>query len=475
MSARARFIIHSIILTLLFSSAGVRAATTAQINTAWTNGLAWLFQNQKGDGRWTAISGLEMQSTSAVLEAYLNAGIMRGNSYNAAVAKLANGHPASIDGKARQVATLRRAAYDVSGYVGQLQAGDNFHKAWGSLPGYDSSPADTALALSVLLDALGPSYTSQDAATVLCSALLPTQQGTGGWSYASLGASLPATAAKASILPTAYTILLLKKINATRFTGVTCNGTSYTLATVINNAVNFLVTQQNATDHGFGDDGTSGALETALASLAIAAVNPTHAALGPAQDYLISSQQTSGAWANDPLQTALVLQSFPAPAPALTFSGNDGIPDVVKIKLGITTVADGRRLLPGNGQSVGGVTTSKMLANATPNQAFRYTLTASSGTGPFTFTLLTGSLPDGLTLASNGLISGTPTTVGSFNFTYQIVDSQYLVTAVAGNILIGVDDSDVPTLPPWGLIVMAGLLLSSMVVLDRRRNNGYYH
>lgn len=445
------------------------AATPAQIDQARVQGLAWLMTHQKGDGSWTGAAGLEVQSTSAVLEAFMNAGIQRGNSYNAALSMLANAQPASIDGKSRQIATLKRAGSDVSQLASQLQASGNYYKAWGALPGYGSSPADTALALNILLDAIS-GYSVNDAASAVCAAILPAQQANGGWSYISKGASMPASSSSASILPTAYTVLLLQKVNATLFTGVTCNSTGYTLSTAINNGISFLVSKQSATDHGFGDNGSSGVLETALAYKAIYAVNPAHSALVPAQDYLIG-QQSNGAWGNDPLQTALALQTFPVTT--LADTSQDGIPDVVKTALNINNGTDGRNLLPGNGQSVAGVTSSLLVASAVLNQAFNLTVTGSGGTGPYTFSVLTGSLPDGLTLAQTGTISGTPTTAGPFNFTYQVRDSLNATATVAGQIAVNVppvtNDTDVPTLPEWGAILMGGLLLVSMAVADRRR------
>jgi sugar lactone lactonase YvrE len=55
--------------------------------------------------------------------------------------------------------------------------------------------------------------------------------------------------------------------------------------------------------------------------------------------------------------------------------------------------------------------------------AYNLTLTASGGTGPYTFTVLSGSLPAGLSLSAGGVLSGTPTAVGSFTFTVQAQDS----------------------------------------------------
>ncbi len=49
---------------------------------------------------------------------------------------------------------------------------------------------------------------------------------------------------------------------------------------------------------------------------------------------------------------------------------------------------------------------------------------ASGGTPPYTFAIIAGSLPPGLTLNVNtGVLSGTPTLAGTYNFTVQVTDS----------------------------------------------------
>src|SRR5262249_42421981 len=45
------------------------------------------------------------------------------------------------------------------------------------------------------------------------------------------------------------------------------------------------------------------------------------------------------------------------------------------------------------------------------------------GTAPYSFLLTSGNLPPGITLSSDGVISGTPTARGVFTFTIQTTDS----------------------------------------------------
>jgi hypothetical protein len=73
------------------------------------------------------------------------------------------------------------------------------------------------------------------------------------------------------------------------------------------------------------------------------------------------------------------------------------------------------------------VVTTMMLANAVVGQAYSANLQGSGGSIPYTWTLGTGSLPAGLTLGTNGAISGTPTTAGPSTFTVKLTDANMQV------------------------------------------------
>lgn len=70
-----------------------------------------------------------------------------------------------------------------------------------------------------------------------------------------------------------------------------------------------------------------------------------------------------------------------------------------------------------------GITTASPLPNGTVGAAYSETLTAVGGTAPYTFSLEIGLLPAGLTLASDGTISGTPTADGTETITVGVSDS----------------------------------------------------
>ena len=94
------------------------------------------------------------------------------------------------------------------------------------------------------------------------------------------------------------------------------------------------------------------------------------------------------------------------------------------------------------------VTTGTLPAGST-GSAYSQPVAATGGFGPFTWVLSSGSLPSGVTLSGDGLISGTPMTAGSSTFTVQVTSSDGQVAAQ----LLAIDVYDLlsittDTLPP---------------------------
>jgi hypothetical protein len=76
----------------------------------------------------------------------------------------------------------------------------------------------------------------------------------------------------------------------------------------------------------------------------------------------------------------------------------------------------------GGGADTAPVITTTTLPKGTVNAQYSQTLNAR-GTAPITWTLDTGSLPGGLTLSTAGVISGTPATANTYNFTVKAANS----------------------------------------------------
>ncbi len=102
--------------------------------------------------------------------------------------------------------------------------------------------------------------------------------------------------------------------------------------------------------------------------------------------------------------------------------------------------------------------------------SYSHPFPASSGTPPYSFSKIAGTLPPGLSLnASTGVVSGIPTLAGLFSFTIQVMDSLGHTASVACSILIAAAPPPPPGLvitcgnPPSGI---AGVPYSAMLLID---------
>ncbi len=129
-------------------------------------------------------------------------------------------------------------------------------------------------------------------------------------------------------------------------------------------------------------------------------------------------------------------------APSATLNANDVGTQVFSMDIddGTNTVTVNVSItVLGNSGAITFTTTSP-LAGGTVGDAYGpVTIVVAGATGATTFSILTGSLPAGLTMSTAGVISGTPTTVGTSNFTIRVIDSlndsatqAYAITITSG-------------------------------------------
>jgi hypothetical protein len=97
--------------------------------------------------------------------------------------------------------------------------------------------------------------------------------------------------------------------------------------------------------------------------------------------------------------------------------------------------------------------TTTSLAGGSIGNAYSQTLKAIGGTPPYTWGISAGTLPAALTLnASTGVISGTPTTMGTSTFTVKVTDSAAGTATASLSIIIDADLAITTTSLPSGSV-----------------------
>ncbi|MBS1786188.1 MAG: putative Ig domain-containing protein [Acidobacteria bacterium] len=82
------------------------------------------------------------------------------------------------------------------------------------------------------------------------------------------------------------------------------------------------------------------------------------------------------------------------------------------------------------------------LPNGTIGTAYNQTMTATGGTGSYSFMVSAGSLPGGVTLATSGALTGTPNATGAFNFTVKATDANGCMGTRAYTVVISAAGSN---------------------------------
>jgi hypothetical protein len=96
------------------------------------------------------------------------------------------------------------------------------------------------------------------------------------------------------------------------------------------------------------------------------------------------------------------------------------------------------------------------LSNGTVGTAYSQTLIATGGTTPYTWSIISGSLPAGLSLSSSGVVSGTPTTAGGpTSVTFQVTDSVNATATKSLSITIAMPPTISTSSLPQGTVGLA--------------------
>lgn len=126
------------------------------------------------------------------------------------------------------------------------------------------------------------------------------------------------------------------------------------------------------------------------------------------------------------------------------------------------------------------------LAGGVVAAAYSQPLQVTGGLPPYTFSV-TGELPPGLALdTATGIISGTPTTTGTYGFSVMAMDSAVQPTLAAKAVhvaeqtftivitaapVVQATPTPVPTLGGIGLLLLSGAVAGSMGLMRRRKSN----
>jgi Ice-binding-like/Putative Ig domain len=115
------------------------------------------------------------------------------------------------------------------------------------------------------------------------------------------------------------------------------------------------------------------------------------------------------------------------------------------------------------------------LPNATVGIAYSQALSATGGTGPYTFIVTSGTVPAGLNVSAAGILSGTATSAGSFSFGVTATSAGactgvQTITVIVLPTIVGGNPVPIPTLSQWASILMLlGTLGVGLSVLIKRQ------
>jgi len=370
----------------------------------------WLESQQNIDGSWGATENEKFILTVESVQALSSAGY-RNNAYFQGVTWLENHSANNADYMSRRALILSVLGDDVSSAIGYFENSQDITQAgksaWGLSNTYHQSPVDTAIVLPSLVDQV-TSVNLQVAIDYLKS----SQISGAGWP---VGLATSSDAFTTAVV--AKSLTLLQTIDPGVSTNV-ANGISQLSKSVTTTSPEYL--------------------QAVSAHAAVLASN--EAVAQPWLDSLAATQTVNGSWSNKIFDTTLVIQVFAA-VDGTANGINQTLVDIPDSNLRAVINAQlGRNFMD----------------NLSRNDLSRLITLNASGMGISDLTGLEWAV--NLTTADlqNNNITSTAPLDGIASLTMVLLDGN----PVTGG--SGLDD-EIPTLPEWGLILMAVLLLGSAV------------
>lgn len=381
--------------------------------------VVWLNAAQNPDGSWGAPEALKPLYTSEAVRA-MAAVNTRGPKYYLGLGWLENHNGGTIDSEARRILALATHGDNVAISQTLLAAAQRLvlpgNGGWGLSAAYQGSPLDTALALQAYTQLGLTTNTTQAIAYLKSSQLTGTDK---GWPLAQETTS--------DALTNAHVILALVPFQAS----------DATLTTVIANAAATLNTQVTS---------ASPLSLQALAALALQRATVVPSALLTS---LLAAQGPDGSWGGDVNATASATRALAAAMQTdlAVLATSVSMPD--------QNLRAAVNLALGRG-SMDAITRGDLSSLTTLSAA---NLGIADLTGlEFAVNLTSADLSNNH-IASFAPLSGL-TQLASVN---ETGNPGYVPPVALAS------DTDVPTLPEWGVMVMGGLLLLSMGYAGRRR------
>lgn len=463
-----------VIFTFTLLSVAVGERTAFAQSSRITDGIDYLQTTQNPDGTWggtvTSLNGI-FPTTAAAMETLKTVETTTSINQTNAISFLTAETVEIAPFLAERIIALDGTVSDTTADVNALLAWQNSDGGWGTAEGFQSDVLDTALVL-LALNAAEVSDT-----TVLTRALYYLtcrQNSDGGWGLILHGES-----------QVFYTALVLQALNGFRL--------QFSVSLSRSRALTYLRGRQNA-DGGYGSPAGT-AFETAQVLLAVLdAGQALTFAENDAINYLLSTPETNGSWADDAYSTALAVLALAFPRdtdadgmsdefetnngldpddpgdagedldsdgltnleesrlgtnPDKTDTDGDGVDDQAEVAGGSDPTDPGSHNLPPE-------ITSRPIIITSEGVLYNYQVQAGDPDGdPLSFDLL--HAPDGMSISVTGLVEWTPTAVQVGSSTIIIrasdgqggsVPQQYRLTVLAEGIdltVAGVDTSGMTT------------------------------